>query len=167
MAAMGIDDVREALKSFDGKHIPTEFAAREARMRAEHERALAAKNAGRKRRSASSGLGMLAGSLGMKPGQQVALEPGAPNISEALAEGRMLSDLVREDGMRRYRMMQKEIHENGEKWLKEEAEMEKKMQDEGFKDMKSKWFGLGGGAGAGGGGASTAAIHQQPPPPST
>lgn len=162
MAAMGIDDVREALKSFDGKHIPTEFAAREARMRAEHERTLAAKNSGRKRRSASSGLGMLAGSLGMKPGQQ--LEPGAPNISEALAEGRMLSDLVREDGMRRYKMMQKEIRDNGEKWLKEEAEMEKKMQDEGFKDMKSKWFGLGGGAGTHGGGASSAAINQQPPP---
>jgi import inner membrane translocase subunit TIM50 len=72
------------------------------------------------------------------------VEPGAPNIAEALAEGKMLSDIVREDGMRRYRMMEKEIRENGEKWLKEEAEMEKRAQAEQMKDMKSKWFGLGG-----------------------
>ena len=145
MAVMGIEDIRTALASYAGTHIPTEYAAREARMRAEHQRAFAASNAGKKRRSAGSSLfGGLAGSLGMSPSAGQPVEPGAPNISEALAEGKMLSDIVREDGMRRYRMMEKEIRENGEKWLKEEAEMEKKMQAEQMKDMKTKWFGLGG-----------------------
>ena len=146
MAVMGIEDIRTAIASYSGKHIPTEYAAREARMRAEHQKAFAASNAGKKKRAgASSSLfGSLAGSLGMSPGTGMPVEPGAPNIAEALAEGKMLSDIVREDGMRRYRMMEKEIRENGEKWLKEEAEMEKRAQAEQMKDMKSKWFGLGG-----------------------
>ena len=147
MAVMGIEDIRTALASYSGTHIPTEYAAREARMRAEHQRAFAASNAGKKRRAgASSSLfGSLAGSLGMSPGAGLVTEPGAANISEGLAEGKMLSDIVREDGMRRYRLMEKEIRENGEKWLKEEAELEKKMQAEQMKDMKTKWFGIGGG----------------------
>jgi import inner membrane translocase subunit TIM50 len=62
---------------------------------------------------------------------------GAHSVAEGLAEGKMLADQIRESGIKRYQELEKEIRENGAKWLKEEAELEKKMQQEQMKSMKS------------------------------
>ncbi|KAF2404447.1 NIF-domain-containing protein [Trichodelitschia bisporula] len=143
VATMGIDDVREAIKSFEGKHIPTEFARREAIAREEFNKQFAAEKAKKPRKS---GLGFVQSALGLKNQGGLALDDGRP-ISEGLAEGKMYSDLIREQGMKRYQALEKEIRENGHKWLKEEAEMEKKMQEEQLKSMKSgvkSFWGVGG-----------------------
>ena len=72
--------------------------------------------------------------------------------TQAPAQDKMIFDLIREEGMRRYRAMEKEIRENGEKWLKEEAEMMKKLEESSAKDMKksvvgslTKWVPFSGG----------------------
>lgn len=68
---------------------------------------------------------------------------GSPeeSLSEAYAAGKTYMDQVRERGQRAYEVLDKEIRENGEKWLREMAEEEKKMQDEAMKGMQSKFFG--------------------------
>ena len=43
--------------------------------------------------------------------------------------------------------MEKEIRENGEMWLKQMAEEEKKFQEEQMNNMKSGMFGFLGGSG--------------------
>jgi import inner membrane translocase subunit TIM50 len=128
---MGMDDVRTAIQSFDGKHIPTEFADREARMRAEFAKQMQAAGATKKK----STIGKWAGSIG---GQRHG--EGHPNVSDALAEGKTLFDVMREEGMRRYKIMEEEIKKNGEAWLKEEAEMIKKMEAEAMGEMKKGMF---------------------------
>jgi import inner membrane translocase subunit TIM50 len=126
---MPIDDIRTALKSFEGKHIPTEFAAREALMRAELQKRTA--GSGTKKNA----LGKLAGSIG---GQRHI--EGVPNLADAMAEGKNFFDVMREHGMRTYRIMEAEIKKNGEMWLKEEAEMIKKMEAESVNEMKKGMF---------------------------
>lgn len=141
---MGTEDIRSVLASFDGTHIPTEFAEREARMRVEllkHSAANAAA-AGKKK----SGLGKLASSFGGSRHQE-----GVPDVSAAMAEGKTLFDVMREEGMKRYKTMEEEIKKNGETWLKEEAEAMKKMEEEAMKEMKQGMFswipGMGGSKG--------------------
>ena len=68
---------------------------------------------------------------------------------EAFAKGMMLQDLARERGQRGYEMLEKEIRENGEKWLKEEQAAEEKAKEEGMKAMKSGFVGFLGGGGGG------------------
>src|ERR1700761_5664964 len=131
VAVMGIDDVRTALKSFEGKHIPTEFAQREARMRAEFVKQMQSAGPTKKK----STIGKLAGSIG---GQRQI--EGQPNVSEAVADGKTLFDVMREEGMRRYKIMEEEIKKNGEAWLKEEAEMIKRMEAEAMGEMKKGMF---------------------------
>jgi import inner membrane translocase subunit TIM50 len=134
IAAIGIPDVRTAIKSYEGKHIPTEFALREARAREEFNRQLDEERAKKPKRS---GFGWVNNALGMKPQGGGMTFDGAHSVAEGLAEGKMLADQIRESGIKRYQELEKEIRENGEKWLKEEAEMEKKMQQEQMKSMKT------------------------------
>ncbi|EOD46575.1 NLI interacting factor [Neofusicoccum parvum] len=139
VATMGITDVRTALKSFEGKDIATEFAAREKKAREAFHKQLEEEKARKPRRS---GMSALAGALGMKPTSQGGLIVGEESAAEGFAKGKMLSDQIRERGMKQYEMMEKEIRENGEKWLKEMAEEEKKAQEEQMKSMKSGLFGF-------------------------
>jgi mitochondrial import inner membrane translocase subunit TIM50 len=131
VAFMGIEDVRGAIKSYDGKHIPTEFAEREARMRAEIAKQVAASGSTKKK----SSLGKWASNIG---GQRQI--EGQPKVTDAIAEGKTIFDVMREEGMRRYKFMEEEIRKNGEAWLKEEAEMIKKMEAEAMGEMKKGMF---------------------------
>ncbi|KAH8734336.1 HAD-like domain-containing protein [Ilyonectria robusta] len=137
-------DVRKVLKSFDGQHIPTEFARREAIARKEfHARQLADRS-----RKHSSGVGALGSMLGLNPSNMsMTVSPdGEQNPSEAFAQGKMLQDIARERGQRNYELLEREIRENGEKWLKEEAEMMEKAQKEAMSSMMGSFSGMFGGA---------------------
>jgi import inner membrane translocase subunit TIM50 len=128
VSAMGVDDVREALKTFNGKDVARTFAQREAAMRAEIKRMreLEVSRGGAKRG------GGLAGLLG----------GGATGaMQQPLPDDKTIFDLIREEGMRRYRAIEKEIKDNGEKWLRDEAEMMKKFEETSAKDMKQSFLG--------------------------
>ncbi|KAI0184510.1 mitochondrial import inner membrane translocase subunit tim-50 [Xylaria flabelliformis] len=135
--AMEYKDVREVLKSFKGKHIPTEFARREAITRAEFQKQL--ENQKRKR---PSGMGALGSMLGVK-GNMSMMQPvdGEVSTGEAFAQGKMLQDIIRERGQRNYEMMEKQIRENGEQWLKEAQQMQEQQQAEAMNSMKSSFTG--------------------------
>lgn len=137
---MQYKDVREVLKSFQGKHIPTEFARREAIARAEFQ-----KQYETEKRKRKSGIGALGNMLGLKPSNMSLMVPleGEISPSEAFAQGKMLQDIARERGRRNYEMMEEQIRENGEKWLKEEQMANEKLQAEAMSSMKSSfinWF---------------------------
>lgn len=129
---MALPDVREVMKSFAGKHIPTEFAAREAIARKKFQEQLAEE---RKKRP-KSGLGFLNSALGMKAPAMGQYE-GEQSAAEAFEQGKMLQDQARERGQRAYEALEKEIRENGEKWLKDMAAEEEKAKEEQMKSMKS------------------------------
>jgi len=74
------------------------------------------------------------------------VDPLDQTPAEAFAQGKMLQDLARERGQRQYELLEKEIRENGEKWLKEEAAAEEKAKEEGMKAMKSGFTGWVGGS---------------------
>jgi import inner membrane translocase subunit TIM50 len=137
---MGVPDVRQAIKSFEGKDIPTEFALREAKAREEFQKELAARKSKKPKFSAGSAV---MGALGLK-GQQVGgLTLGdGQSLAQGFEEGKMLSDQFRERGQKQYEAMEKELRENGEKWLKEMAEEEKRFMEEQMKNMKSGVFGF-------------------------
>lgn len=126
-------DVRKVLKSFDGTHIPTEFARREAIARKEFNAQLAT----RQKHSKPSGFGALGGLLGLNPSNMsMTVAPdGEQNPNEAFAQGKMLQDIARERGQRNYELLEKEIRENGEKWLREEKEAMEKAQKEAMDSM--------------------------------
>lgn len=134
---MQYSDVRKVIKSFDGTHIPTEFARREALARAEHNKRLQAKA------PHGSGMSWLSTHLGLKPSNMslMVTPEGEENPQEAFAKGKMLQDIARERGIRNYLMLEEEIRKNGEKWLKEEQEAMEKAQKEAMKSMKSSFFG--------------------------
>lgn len=139
---MQYSDVRKVLKSFEGKHIPTEFARREAIARAEFNKQIEAQKKKNPHRGAGgiAGLGSL---LGLKPSNMslMVMPEGEEAPSEAFAKGKMLQDIARERGQRNYELMEKEIRENGEKWLKEEAALQEKAQQEAMSSMKSSFTG--------------------------
>lgn len=140
-ATLGIEDTRKAIKSFEGTHIPTEFARREAKEREK----LQAKLATEKRPQRS--VGWIANALGMKPQSPT---EGLESFSEGVQKGKTYQDYVRERGMKQYELLEREIRENGEKWLKEMAAEEKKMNDEAMKGMKAgitSFLPFGGGSG--------------------
>jgi len=139
---MGVDDVRTAIKSFEGKDIPTEFARREALARAAFNKQLAEEQAKKPKHSAG---GFLMSALGLKD-QNQGLVVGEVSAAEGFKQGKMLSDQIRERGMKNYEAMEKEIRENGEKWLKEMQEEEKRFMEEQMKGMKSGVFGWFGGS---------------------
>ncbi|KAJ4156344.1 mitochondrial inner membrane protein required for protein import [Fusarium falciforme] len=136
---MQYSDVRKVIKSFEGKHIPTEFARREAIARKEfNAKQLAAKH------KHSSGVGALGSLLGLNPSNMsmMVTPEGEPNPTEAFAQGKMLQDIARERGQRNYEELEKQIRENGEKWLKEEAEMMEKAQKEAMNSMMGSFSGM-------------------------
>lgn len=144
IAAMGFNDTREVLKSFEGTYIPAEYAKREAIARERFHKQRAEERAKRPHRS---GVGMLGNALGIKP-MGGGLDGMEQTLSEGFDQGKTYQDLVRERGQRQYEMLDKEIQDNGEKWLKEMAEEEEKMKEETMKGMKSNFmgfFGMGGG----------------------
>ncbi|PBP22985.1 NLI interacting factor-like phosphatase [Diplocarpon rosae] len=138
---MNVPDVRKAIGSFAGTHIPTEFARREAIARKKFQEQVAEE---RKKRPKHSGVGMLGNALGIKH-QSMMMDPADQTPAEAFAQGKMLQDQARERGQRNYEALEKEIRENGEKWLKEEAALEEKAKEEGMKAMKSGFTGYFGG----------------------
>lgn len=146
VATMGIDDVRTVMKSFEGTDIPIEFARREAIAREKFQQQLAEEQ---KRRPKFS-LGSIAGSLGVKgtgaAGGMVLAD--GQSVAEGLAQGKMLSDQIREQGQRQYEHLEKQIREHGEEWLREEKEEIRKATEAQAKEMKGgalAWFGGGGG----------------------
>ncbi|KAL8637599.1 MAG: hypothetical protein Q9228_005140, partial [Teloschistes exilis] len=142
---MGISDTRDVLKSFANTHIPTEYARRENIAREKFRQQYAEETGARSNRSnrssssSSSSSGGILSRLGFtsSAGRMVAPD-GSPeeSLSEAYAAGKTYMDQVRERGQRAYEVLDKEIRENGEKWLREMAEEEKKMQDEAMKGMQ-------------------------------
>lgn len=139
---MQVDDVRKTLKSFEGKHIPTEFARREAIARAEFNKrhGVGSKKSG----GSSSGMGALGSLFGLKPANMsMTMAPeGEQNPAEAFAQGKMLQDIARERGQRNYELLEKEIRENGEKWLKEEQVAMEKAQQEAMNSMMGSFSGM-------------------------
>ncbi|KAJ5888184.1 mitochondrial inner membrane protein required for protein import [Penicillium taxi] len=141
MAGMGVEDVRPVLKSFEGSSIPVEFAQREKAMRERFEKELIEE----KKRKPSIGIGSFASALGLKSSRTL---DGEVSPSEGLAQGKMLWDQIRERGQKNYELIEKEIRENGEKWLAEMAAEEEKARQEQMQSMKGNvtgMFGLGGG----------------------
>ncbi|KAL8857838.1 MAG: hypothetical protein Q9178_005594 [Gyalolechia marmorata] len=148
IASMGFTDVRDVLKSFAGTHIPSEYSRRENLARERFQKQFAEENKKGKRKSGGKGGGLLgafgAGSRDMFGGEE--------SLSEGFEKGKTYMDQVRERGQRQYEVLDKEIRENGDKFLKEMASEEKKMQEEAVKGMQSKFFGSfmgGGGDGVG------------------
>lgn len=134
-------DVRQVLKSMEGKDIPQEYARREARLREQFQKDMAEQ----KKKAKSSAGGMFMKSLGLDaPKQGMVL--GDQNISQGMSEGKMMIDMYREFNRQNYEHLDKQIKENGAQWLKEMAEEEKKMQEAQLKDMKAGAFGWLGGA---------------------
>lgn len=141
---MQYSDVRKVLKSFEGKHIPTEFARREGIARAEFNKKLEEERRKHPNRgSGKSGMAALGGLFGLKPqNMSVLVVPeGEITPAEAFAQGKMLQDLARERGQKNYEEIEKMIRENGEKWLKEEAAMQEQAQKEAMNSMKSSFAG--------------------------
>lgn len=143
VATMGINDVREVLKSFEGTYVPAEYAKREAVARERFHKQQAEERAKRPRRS---GVGMLGNALGIKP-MGGGLDGTEQTFSESFEQGKTYQDLMRERGQKGYEALEKEIRENGDKWLKETAEEEEKAKQEAMKGFKSSFlgfFGMGG-----------------------
>ncbi|KAI7618170.1 NIF-domain-containing protein, partial [Hortaea werneckii] len=145
VATMGIEDVRPVLKSFEGQDIATEFLRRESVAREEFQKQLAEQ----KKRSPRFGIGSLGSALGMKGsggmGGGLVLADGQ-SVGEGLAQGKMMSDMIREQGQKQYEHLEKQIREHGEQWLKEEEEEQRKLMEGQMKEMKKgalSWFGGG------------------------
>lgn len=139
---MQYSDVRKVIKSFDGKHIPTEFARREAIARKEFNARIQAEKA---KHSKPSGVGAIGSMFGLGPSNMsmTAAPEGEQNPNEAFSQGKMLQDIARERGQRNYELMEKEIRENGQKWLEEEKIMNEKLQKEAMDNMFGSfggWF---------------------------
>ncbi|KAK5124595.1 hypothetical protein LTR08_005591 [Meristemomyces frigidus] len=144
LATMGTEDVRAVLKSFEGQDIATEFARREALAREKFNVQYAAEQA----RKPKYSIGALASGLGMRqqPTQGMVLADGQ-SVAEGLARGLMMGDLVREQGLKQYEFLEKQIRENGAQWLRDEEEEQRKAVEGQMKEMKRGamgWFGGGG-----------------------
>jgi import inner membrane translocase subunit TIM50 len=132
---MGVEDVRPVLKSFEGTSIPVEFSKREKAMRERFEKELAEEQ----KKKPSIGMGSLASALGLKSSRAM---DGEQSPSEGLAQGKMLWDQIRERGQKNYEMIDREIRENGEKWLAEMAAEEEKARQEQMNSMKGSFTGI-------------------------
>jgi len=146
LAAMGTEDVRTVLKSFEGKDISTEFSRREQLAREQ----LAAQNAAESSRRPRRSLGSLTGALGLSGagaggmGGGMVLADGQ-SVASGYARGKTLSDQIREQGQKQYEAIEAQIREHGPQWLKEEEEELKKAQEVQMQDMKKGAFGWFGG----------------------
>ncbi|KAK0353676.1 mitochondrial inner membrane protein required for protein import, partial [Friedmanniomyces endolithicus] len=146
LAAMGTEDVRTVLKSFEGKDISTEFSRREQLAREQ----LAAQNAAESSRRPRHSLGSLTGALGLSGagaggmGGGMVLADGQ-SVASGYARGKTLSDQIREQGQKQYEAIEAQIREHGAQWLREEEEELKKAQEVQMRDMKKGAFGWFGG----------------------
>src|SRR5277367_2614636 len=145
VATMGFDDTRVVLKSFEGKFIPAEFTRRERIMREKFEAKLADERK-KKPKHKVGGVGSLFGVKAPPP------PDGLGDTSEALEQGKMIWDQIRERGQKQYELIDKQIREEGQKWLDELAAEEKRFQEESMKEMKASIFGSVGSAFGFGGG---------------
>jgi len=160
IATVGVADVRPVLASFKDKHIPAEFASRESTAKQSF---LDQQAAEKKSRPRVSGLGSLGNMLGIKHEPEKQIMSDGTIVDPRLDQGKWIGDIIRERGQRQYEALDKEIRENGEKWLREMAEEEKKAQEEQMRSMKSGVLGY-----FGGGGSSGAAGNLPPAtPPNT
>ena len=132
---MSFPDTRAVLKSFEGKPIAAEFAAREAVARRRFEADLAAERAKRPRRAADGGFVSSLLGLGALPQDG----PDGPSLSQGFQQGKMIQDQIRERGQKQYEIIEKEIRENGAKFLQELADEEEKAKNE---QMKQGVFGF-------------------------
>ena len=136
---METEDTRKSLASFQGKHIPTEFALREAEMRKRFNEQVAED---RKKRPRRSGLGFLGSSLGIRADQGLMqLPPGEISIGEGAEKGMMLQDIIRQRGQKQYEALEKEIRDNSEEWMKQLKEEDERMREESVKGLKQGIFG--------------------------
>lgn len=137
VATMGFDDVRDVLKSFEGKYIPAEFAKREKLLREKFEAAQAEKR--KKPKKSLGGIGAMLG-FSKPPSDGLGADDGS-------LEGKMVWDRIREQGQKNYMEFERKIKEEGEKWLAEREAEEKRMQEEAMKSAMGGWFGsfVGGG----------------------
>lgn len=124
LAMMGFDDTRTVLKSFEGKNIPVEFQKRIDLLREKFEKEQAAKKGGRSR--GGGGFGSLLGAK--KP------------AGDTGSENKMIWDQIREQGQKNYEAFEKNIRENGAKWLAEQEAEQKKYQEQSMNEMKSTYF---------------------------
>jgi len=142
VATMGTDDVRTVIKSFEGTAIPEEFARREGLAREKFNAQLAEQRAKAPKRSLGA---MFGNSLGIKAERAGGMMLGdGQSVAEGLAQGKMLSDQIREQGQKQYEHLETQIREHGAQWLKEEEEEQKKMMEAQVKEMKGSafsWFG--------------------------
>lgn len=137
IATMSTPDVRKAIESFQGTHIPTEFTKREAVARKKFQQQMAEEA----KRKPKSGLGWMSGALGVNKPMMV-YQDGEQSPAEAFAQGKMLQDIARERGQKNYEALEKMIREEGEKWLKEEAAQEEAAKQEMMKGMKGSLTGF-------------------------
>ena len=126
LAAMGLEDARTVLKSFQGTYIPAEFARREKLLRQKFEEKEAA---GRPRKKASLGLGSIFSTR------------NADSTTHEPAQGKMLWDQIRERGQQHYQELDRRIREEGDKWLADQAAELKKLEEEAMREMKTSWMG--------------------------
>jgi mitochondrial import inner membrane translocase subunit TIM50 len=97
------------------------------------------------KKSKPSGIGALSNMLGLTS-SSVGFRPtleGEQDHGEAFAQGKMIQDIARERGQRYYEMLEKDLRENGEKYLKEEQAFNEKQQKEAMDSMFgsfSSWF---------------------------
>ncbi|KAF2862618.1 HAD-like protein [Piedraia hortae CBS 480.64] len=138
IATMGVEDVRDVLKSFEGKDIAIEFAAREAKAREEFNR----KYVQERKKKSRLPLGSLASALGLgsSTGAGGMVLADGQSVAEGLEQGKMLSDQIREQGQKQYERLEQQIREKGAQWLKEEEEEQKRMMEAQMRDMKKGAF---------------------------
>ncbi|KAI5807130.1 HAD-like domain-containing protein [Geopyxis carbonaria] len=113
IAALGVDDVRTAIKSYDGTHIPTEFARREELIRAELRKELGA------RKKNPGPPAWLLAILGLKP---------SPKKDDG--DVKTFMDLARERGQEHYLATQKHLEAHKEELLREQQVAEKEMAEQ-------------------------------------
>lgn len=115
IAAMGVPDVRPIIQDFGDKHIPTEFAMREAAARKKFNERLAEE---RGKKAGDAKAGFMSSLLGMKPA------PEKDKLQE-----KMLQDLIREKGQENYKRMMKVLEEQRPKHEAEEKQRQKEMAE--------------------------------------
>lgn len=126
VAGMGVEDVRTLLKSFEstkGDEIPAKFAEREKALRERFNKLMEEE----KKKKPSINMGTII---------------SAVSGSSSSQSDKMPWDLLREQGQKNYEMIETQIRENGETWLKEMAEEEEKARQEQMKGMKSSFTGM-------------------------
>lgn len=139
VATMGFDDTRKVLKSFEGTYIPEEFHKREKLLREKFQAEEKAKAGGK--RGGGLSLGSLFSARPRASGSGM-----DESLSQGTGEGKMIWDQIRERGQKQYQAIDKEIRENGDKFLAELSAEEKRYQEESMNSMKSGfvgWFGFG------------------------